>query len=114
MPTVNLNDLREGMVTDKPVTVQNRVIVREGVTLTEKMLHLFKAWGVVTVDIAQAGAFQEGFDPAAALSEHEKKKIEETIDKRFLLSNTNQEIMAEVKRIATKIEIKAFIKRKRK
>lgn len=112
MPLINLNDLKEGMVTAKPVSIQNRIIIGEGVKLTEKSIHLFKAWGVVTVEVVADNLTTDKDEESTALNAQQLKEIYDTIDNRFRLVDENDEIMAEVKRIASKIETKEFLKAK--
>lgn len=111
MPILNLNDLKVGMVIAKPVKVQGRVIIGAGATLTDKVLHLFKTWGVTEAEIADESIGGPG-EEKINLSEEELKKINEAVDYRFKTADVSEEIMAEVRRIAVKKEVDKVLQKK--
>lgn len=52
MPTIPTNDLRPGMVLNCDAVHGNgRVLLRRGVTLEEKHIKMFKAWGLSSAGI---------------------------------------------------------------
>jgi len=52
MGVINLEDLESGMVLAADAKARNgRVLLNAGSVLTEKHLHIFKAWGVTEADI---------------------------------------------------------------
>ena len=70
MATIKLADLEPGMVlTADAVLLDGRVLLRSGVTLTEKHIRTFKAWGLLEANVfgvseeAVNAAATEGLDP---------------------------------------------------
>lgn len=52
MPTISTNDLRPGMVLSSDAVHSNgRVLLRNGATLEEKHIKMFKTWGLVNAAI---------------------------------------------------------------
>lgn len=111
MAIINLDDLLPGMCVAEPVKVQGRVIVGVNVELTEKTIHLFKAWGVTEVNVKD--------DSIAEKEEKEKSipanilvDIERNIKIEFKFFDIKDEISTEIIRIACKKRIDAWGKEK--
>lgn len=101
MAKINLSEIKAGMITSEPLRIQNRVILGEGVAITEKHIHLFKTWGIDFVDIKR-DSIEEG-EVASSLSPEQKKVLLDEIAKRFSLVDGNSAVMNEIKRIAEKL-----------
>lgn len=101
MAKVNLSDIKEGMITAEPVRIQNKVILGEGITITEKHIHLFKTWGVAFVEIDDDNYEEE--EAVSSLTPEEKAAILEDITKRFSLVKEPSPVMQEIKRITEKL-----------
>ena len=70
MATIKLADLEPGMVlTADAVLLDGRVLLRSGVTLTEKHIRTFKAWGLLEANVfgvseeEVTAAATDGLDP---------------------------------------------------
>ena len=65
MSKVSTENLIPGMVLAADVRDRNgRLLLKEGVELTDKHLHILRTWGTVEADILNAGDHQE--NPASA------------------------------------------------
>lgn len=108
MTMINISELKEGMVVVAPVVVQGNVMVPEGKTLTAKMLHILKAWGITAVDVAGAvESVEEDFGadiPSASLD-----KMREAINYRLKSIKPDDELMNEVKRLMMKRSVQEYV-----
>lgn len=106
MGILNINDLKEGMTLAADVKNKHgNIMIRQGMTLTEKHIMLLKAWGIAEADV-------EGFN-RDQLQEEEMKTVSpeviEIIEKElsdFFPPFEGNEIMTEIYRIAKKLKIK--------
>ena len=105
MATLNVGDLTAGMKTSAPVSVQGRMLVGEDVEISDKLISMFKTWGVARVDVQDDGAAAAA-DPLSSLSDEDSLRIKETISLRFsrIASIQNNALMSEIARIALKFE----------
>jgi len=105
MAIVNLSELKEGMIVARPVTVQGKVLLDQGKTLTPKILHILKAWGITEVEVKGGSeTAEDGF--TADLSNPEVARIRKQVEARLRgIDTDNNEIMAEVKRVMMKREV---------
>ena len=106
MGILNINDLKEGMTIAADVKNKHgNIMIRQGMTLSEKHIMLLKAWGISDADV-------DGFD-RDQLNEEEMKTVSpeviEVIEKElraFFPSLEGNEIMSEIYRITKKLKIK--------
>jgi hypothetical protein len=106
MGILNINDLKEGMTLAADVKNKHgNIMIRQGMTLSEKHIMLLKAWGISDADV-------DGFD-RDQLNEEEMKTVSpeviEVIEKdlrAFFPSLEGNEIMSEIYRITKKLKIK--------
>lgn len=104
MAKINLSDIKEGMVTSEPVRIQNRVILGEGISITEKHIHLFKTWGVAFIDVVTDASSDSEVE--STLSKEEKDLLLREIEERFSLIKKDTPLMTEIKRITEKLLLK--------
>lgn len=104
MAKINLSDIQVGMVTSEPVRIQNRVILGEGISITDKHLHLFKTWGIAFVDVEADHSSDSAV--VSTLTEEEKNELIADIEDRFSLLKNPSPLMAEIKRITEKLILK--------
>lgn len=108
MTMINISELKEGMVVAAPVVVQGNVMVPEGKTLTAKMLHILKAWGITAVDVVgDVESVEEDFGvdiPSAELD-----KMREAVNYRLKSIKPDDEFMNEVKRIMMKRAVNDYV-----
>jgi len=106
MGILNINDLKEGMTLAADVKNKHgNIMIRQGMTLSEKHIMLLKAWGISDADV-------DGFD-RDQLNEEEMKTVSpeviEVIEKdlrAFFPPLEGNEIMSEIYRITKKLKIK--------
>ena len=106
MGILNINDLKEGMTLAADVKNKHgNIMIRQGMTLSEKHIMLLKAWGIAEADV-------EGFN-RDQLHEEEMKTVSpeviEVIEKElreFFPPIEGDEIMSEIYRITKKLKIK--------
>jgi hypothetical protein len=106
MGILNINDLKEGMTLAADVKNKHgNIMIRQGMTLSEKHIMLLKAWGIADADV-------EGFD-RDQLNEEEMKTVSpeviEVIEnelREFFPPLEGNEIMSEIYRITKKLKIK--------
>ncbi|MDY6973307.1 MAG: hypothetical protein SV775_13400 [Thermodesulfobacteriota bacterium] len=85
MRSLNLGDLKPGMVLAKPVhSLQGALLTNEGKELSEKDIWIFKSWGVTKVWV-------EGEDEG-----QKEKDIERENDPKALIQRELEEKFAEV------------------
>ena len=111
MSMINLSEVKLGMVTKSPIMSQGRMIIGEGATITQKMLRIFKTWGVTEIDVD--GDFSESEQEAEVNIDTDMlKQIQEDLSLRFGEINPKHEIMQEIYRIAKKKEIQRLAQKK--
>ena len=106
MGILNINDLKEGMTLAADVKNKHgNIIIRQGMTLSEKHIMLLKAWGIADADV-------EGFDRDQLSKEEMKTVSPEVIEvienelREFFPPLEGNEIMSEIYRITKKLKIK--------
>lgn len=101
MPVVNISELKEGMIVASPVVVQGNELLAAGKSVTSKVIHILKAWGVSGVDvIGETVSAENGF--ASDVDSDVLDRIRSAIDYRMDRFDPNDEYMVEIKRIMTK------------
>lgn len=108
MAMINISELKEGMVVAAPVVVQGNVMVPEGKTLTAKMLHILKAWGITAVDVVGDVKVADD-DFGVDIPSAELDKMREAINYRLKGIKPEDEFMLEVKRIMMKRSVHEYI-----
>lgn len=107
MARLSLSDLKEGMVLEKPALANGRVILGEGMELTEKHLNIFKTWGVNEIYVV--GDSSDLLQGDRKIPEEDFAKIEAEVNKRFKRCGTpDNEIIAQLQAIALKSEIAIY------
>ena len=102
MAQINLNDIQPGMVLASSVFNKNGgLLLKEGSTLTEKHIRIFKTWGVTEADIVGYDKEKVEEEAYSFLSEEEIQDIESAIFKRFP-DFSSDSVMSEIFRIAKK------------
>ena len=106
MGILNINDLKEGMTLAADVKNKHgNIMIRQGMTLSEKHIMLLKAWGISDADV-------DGFDRDQINEEEMKTVSPEVIEvienqlRAFFPSLEGNEIMSEIYRITKKLKIK--------
>ena len=108
MAIVNLSDLKEGMVVAEPIVIQGNVLLEKGKTLTIKVIHVLKAWGISGVNVVgKVSAQEESF--ASEISSEELDEIKTAVEYRLYGFSDEDETMSEVKRIMIKRNVQESI-----
>jgi len=103
MGLLNISQVKEGMKTTAPVVSDNRVVLAAGAVITGKVLRLLKNWGVLEIEVE--GDVQDTFDlESLDLSREVIDGITKDLEFRFLGIAAEDELMAEIKRVAFKHE----------
>ncbi len=99
MATIILNDIKPGMVLAQDVVdASGRVLLREGMELTERHIRIMKTWGIVDADIKDLSS-QEAEDLSMSqLDPVALKQAELKADKLFRLSNLEHPVVHELYR----------------
>ena len=105
MADINVSELVPGMKTQAPVEVQGRMLVGAGAEITDKMIAMFKTWGVARVSVEGGGAAQSGGAGAAdGLGPEDRQRVEAAVAARFSRLAEPDAVMLEIRRIAVKME----------
>ena len=109
MGTINVSELQPGMRLEEPVcTPDGRMLLKEGVQVTEKHISIFKSWGVTEATVegveAQGIVDFESIDAkspeAIALDKELKDKFSHVLE---------DEVMVEIMRVAQKQMMKKVL-----
>jgi hypothetical protein len=104
MATVRINSLREGMTLAQDVKDMNgRLLLRQGVSLLERHITLFKSWGVTEVELldGSSGGAESAVtgdskqDSQEQLRLAAKAKAEEQLHKIFSANNLSDPMISE-------------------
>lgn len=107
MAIINLDDLRAGMCVADAVKAQGRIIVGANVELSDKIIHLFKAWGVTEVSIKD-DSIEDNKEQEEPIPEDVLAGIEQNLKNEFKFVDTSDEIANEIMRISRKKRIEAW------
>lgn len=100
MSKVSAENLIPGMVLAADVRDRNgRLLLKEGVELTDKHLHILRTWGTVEADIVNAGDHQENSAIATAIAPEVWAAIEGEIIPLFHHTDLNHPAIKELLRI---------------
>jgi len=101
MPVLNLSDVQLGMITAAPVHGQGRMLLGEGCEINEKMLRIFKTWGVTEVDV-DGGEVTTINKEELGFSPKDLQRIKDELDFLFQKTDPSNEIMSEIRRLCHK------------
>ena len=106
MGILNINDLKEGMTLAADVKNKHgNIMIRQGMTLSEKHIMLLKAWGIAEADVDGFNRDQFHKDEIKTVSPEVIEVIEKELHEFFPPLEGN-EIMSEIYRITKKLKIK--------
>jgi hypothetical protein len=106
MGILNINELKEGMVLAADVKNKHgNIMIRQGMTLSEKHVMLLKAWGITEADVEGADRDQLHEEEMRTVSPEVIETIEKNL-REFFPPLEGNEIMSEIYRIAKKLKIK--------
>lgn len=97
---VNLDKLKPGMVLAKPVhSLHGVLLLNDGTKITKKNIWVLKSWGVTEVWVE--GEFKKDEDSHNKSESEERKSIEKELREKFSEA-LEDEVMAEIMRVAIK------------
>ncbi len=100
MSMVSAENLVPGMVLAADVRDRNgRLLLKAGVELTDKHLHILRTWGTVEADIIGADENPENTPRASAIAPELRAAIEKEITPLFRHADLGQPAMKELLRI---------------
>jgi hypothetical protein len=106
MGILNINDLKEGMTLAADVKNKHgNIMIRQGMTLSEKHIMLLKAWGIAEADVDGFNRDQLHEDEMKTVSPEVIEVIEKEL-REFFPPLEGDEIMSEIYRITKKLKIK--------
>jgi hypothetical protein len=109
MGSLNVTDIKPGMILAQPITnFQGVLLLPQGTKLTERHINLMKSWGVTGAEIE--GESRKETSELGSLDERQQKLLEERIKRRFP-QEAPDPVNAELKRLAVKVMIANFGKR---
>lgn len=109
MGILNINDLKEGMTLAADVKNKHgNIMIKQGMTLTEKHIMLLKAWGIPDADVEGADRDQLHQEEMKTVSPEVIEVIENELNELFPTLDGN-EIMSEIYRIAKKLKIRQVV-----
>jgi len=106
MGILNINDLKEGMTLAADVKNKHgNIMIKQGMTLTEKHIMLLKAWGIPDADVEGADREQLHQEEMKTVAPEVIEAIETELNEIFPPIEGN-ELMSEIYRIAKKMKIR--------
>jgi hypothetical protein len=106
MGILNINDLKEGMTLAADVKNKHgNIMIKQGMTLTERHIMLLKAWGIPEADVEGADREQLHQEEMKTVSPEVIEAIERELSGIFPPLDGN-ELMSEIYRIARKLKIR--------
>ena len=106
MGILNINDLKEGMTLAADVKNKHgNIMIKQGMTLTEKHIMLLKAWGIPDADVEGADREQLHQEEMKTVAPEVIEAIEQELSGIFPPHEGN-ELMSEIYRIAKKMKIR--------
>ena len=98
MPLVYIDDLTVGMILGEDLfTSKNRLILAEGVALTEDHLQLLKSWGVIEVEISEESLGEEYLKQQEAVAQF-TEQAEAYLFRRFIHNEVDKDPLETVYR----------------
>lgn len=109
MGILNINDLKEGMILAADVKNKHgNIMIKQGMTLTEKHVMLLKAWGIAQADVEGVDRDRLHQEKLKTVSPEVIGAIETALREYFPPFEGN-EIMSEIYRIVRKLKIKQAV-----
>lgn len=106
MGILNINDLKEGMTLAADVKNKHgNIMIKQGMTLTERHIMLLKAWGIPDADVEGADRDQLHQEEMKTVSPEVIEAIEKELNELFPPLGGN-ELMSEIYRIARRLKIR--------
>ena len=106
MGILNINDLKEGMTLAADVKNKHgNIMIKQGMSLTEKHIMLLKAWGVPEADVEGVDRNELDREEMKTVSPEVIEAIERDLND-FFPPHDGDEIMSEIYRITKKLKIK--------
>ena len=106
MGILNINDLKEGMTLAADVKNKHgNIMIKQGMTPTEKHIMLLKAWGITDADVEGADRDRLHQEEMRTVSPEVIEAIENELNGIFPPVDGN-ELMSEIYRIARKLKIR--------
>jgi hypothetical protein len=106
---INLEDLQVGMVLAADAAARNgRVLLRAGTTITEKHLHIFRAWGVTEADVEGVTRQDVVAEAQAQIDPQALERAQSLVRERFRHANAAHPFMAELRRLCLLRIVKAI------
>jgi len=106
MGILNINDLKEGMTLAADVKNKHgNIMIKQGMTLTEKHIMLLKAWGIPDADVEGADREQLHQEEMKTVAPEVIEAIEQELNEIFPPLEGN-ELMSEIYRISKKMKIR--------
>ncbi len=106
MGILNINDLKEGMILAADVKNKHgNIMIKQGMTLTERHIMLLKAWGIPDADVEGADREQLHQEEMKTVAPEVIEAIEKELSEIFPPLEGN-ELMSEIYRIAKKMKIR--------
>jgi len=100
MGVINLEDLESGMVLAADAKARNgRVLLNAGSVLTEKHLHIFKAWGVTEADIQGVSRQDVAATAEAQADPRALERAQAVLKERFRHVDAGPPFMEELRRL---------------
>lgn len=102
MPNIPTNRLKPGMVLKDAVRdITGRLLLGEGVTLSEKHLNIFKTWGIAEVAIQGDSDTEEQQSDTVELDEAAFAAAKADIERLFIFNNPGSStVMKEIFRLS--------------
>jgi len=106
MGILNINDLKEGMTLAADVKNKHgNIMIKQGMTLTERHIMLLKAWGIPDADVEGADREQLHQEEMKTVAPEVIEAIEQELNEIFPPLEGN-ELMSEIYRISKKMKIR--------
>lgn len=113
MAVIRLEDVAPGMVLEKPIVIQGRVLLAAGAAVGAKHIQLLKAWGVNAICVPDATPAVAAPEDAWILSEDEKNAVIERVMRRFEAYDEHQDVWVEIRRLVIERALQQVLAAKR-
>jgi len=101
MGTINISDLRAGMVLAAEVrNLNGQVLLGAGTAISAEQVRTLKAWGIMEVDVAGLDRAAVTREATASLNPQVKAKVKAELDQLFSRTNREHPAMEELHRLA--------------
>lgn len=101
MSRLNLDEIQSGMVVASDILDRNgRILLKSGLSLSEKHLTILKQWGITDADIQGANREEVNAKALECLDQELLKKTEDEFQTVFLHADREQPVNRELFRLA--------------